>query len=537
MANTVEYIYEVLDRFSGPLGKLDKLTRKNQESLKKFSQSSIGAGKTLSASLTAPIVGLGAASAYAFGQFEAAMGNISTLIDTNVESMADMQNAVLEISKRTPVAISDLTAALYTIRSAGVSAADAMSVLENSARLGVAGLGTTEEAVALATGAINAFKLEGQDQQRVYDVIFKAVKNGATTIAGLAQGFGGVAAQVAGAGVQVDDYLASISAMTTVGNLPAAQAHTQMRAAIVGLQRPSKDLSRIYKKLGSKDLKELIEKSGGIVPAFEAINDVLGGSKEKMMQLIGSSEGVAAISSLLDPASAAYKKAFDEMRTGANAVDDAFEKQRATFNASMTSMSNSIGRVGIKIGAVLLPYIQIATRAIERFGSWFENLSPKMQKIIVLVAALAAGVGPLLIGLGLVAGALAAISLPVIAIVGGFALLGAGIAALVIYWDEFTSAVNTAYQAILPVIDAIIWILKNSPVGLLAGGVMKVAGMFGGGENPPTTPSQAENTAERKERQGSLDVNGGISVTATPGTKVENSNINLNGGSNVATAW
>ena len=526
MANTVEYIYEVLDRFSGPLGKLDKLTKKNQESLRRFSQASIGAGKTLSASLTAPIIGLGAASAYAFGQFEAAMGNVSTLIDANVESMADMQNAVLEISKRTPVAISDLTAALYDIRSAGVSAADAMSVLENSARLGVAGLGSTKEAVDLVTSSINAFNLQGEEQARIYDLIFKTVKTGKTTISQLAQGFGAVAGTVANAGIGIDEYLASVAALTTTG-LPAAQAHTQLRAVIAGLTRPTKESARMFRRLGAKDINDLIKKSGGLVPALESIKKSLKGNDAEMLKLLGSTEALAAAIGLTGPVGDAFRATLNDMRTGANAVDEAFEKQRATFNASMTSMSNSIGRVGIKIGMVLLPYIQMATRAIERFGSWFEGLSPKMQKIIVLVAVLAAGTGPLLIGLGLVAGALAAISLPVIAIVGGFALLGAGIVALVIYWDEFTSAVNTAYQAILPVIDAIIWILKNSPVGLLAGGVMKVAGMFNG----------AEEVATRKEKQSSLDVNGGISVTATPGTKVESSNINLNGGSNIATDY
>jgi len=61
--------------------------------------------------------------------------SVSTVVDTNVESMDAMKNAVLDIAKKTPVALSDLTSALYDIRSAGISASMSMDVLEKSAQL------------------------------------------------------------------------------------------------------------------------------------------------------------------------------------------------------------------------------------------------------------------------------------------------------------------------------------------------------------------------------------------------------------------
>ena len=93
--------------------------------------------------------------------FEKGMSNVSTLVDTSTESMKAMTEEVLAISGRTPVALDELTAALYDVRSAGMSASDAMTILEKSAQLGYAGLGSTKEAVDLVTSSFNAFKLEG----------------------------------------------------------------------------------------------------------------------------------------------------------------------------------------------------------------------------------------------------------------------------------------------------------------------------------------------------------------------------------------
>jgi len=66
--------------------------------------------------------------------FEKGMANVSTLIDTNIENFGAMKNEVLEIAKRTPVALDGLTSALYDIRSAGIEADNQFKVLEKSAQ-------------------------------------------------------------------------------------------------------------------------------------------------------------------------------------------------------------------------------------------------------------------------------------------------------------------------------------------------------------------------------------------------------------------
>ena len=328
--------------------------------------------------------------------FETGMSNVSTLIDTNVESLSAMNKRVLEIGKRTPVALEQLTSALYDIRSAGITADDQFRVLEKSAQLGVAGLGTTKEAVDLVTSSINAFKLEGSEQDKLYDNIFKTVKTGKTTISQLAQGFGAVAGTVAAAGIKIDDYLASVAALTTTGQ-PAAQAHTQMKAAIAGLTRGTKEQQAVFKTLHAKDFNDLIKKSGSVVNAFSGINRVVKGNESRLIQLLGSIEAYNAVLSLTGNQNKAYADTIYSMRYGADAFSEAYQKQLLTINAQMQRGRNLLQKIGIDLGNYLMPPFRKFLDYAESVMNKFDSL-PEGAKQFIALGTVASGIGLLMFG-------------------------------------------------------------------------------------------------------------------------------------------
>lgn len=328
--------------------------------------------------------------------FETGMSNVSTLIDTNVESLSAMNKRVLEIGKRTPVALDQLTSALYDIRSAGITADDQFRVLEKSAQLGVAGLGTTKEAVDLVTSSINAFKLAGSEQDKLYDNIFKTVKTGKTTISQLAQGFGAVAGTVAAAGIKIDDYLASVAALTTTGQ-PAAQAHTQMKAAIAGLTRGTKEQQAVFKTLHAKDFNDLIKKSGSVVNAFSGINRVVKGNKSRLIELLGSVEAYNAVLSLTGNQNKAYADTIYSMRYGADAFSEAYQKQLLTINAQMQRGRNLLQKIGIDLGTYLMPPFRKFLDCAESVMNKFDAL-PEGAKRFIALGTVASGIGLLMFG-------------------------------------------------------------------------------------------------------------------------------------------
>lgn len=443
-----------LNKVSGKLGGIGKAAR------------SVGRG--LTSAITLPIAGVGIAATKMTADFEKSMSNVSTLIDTNTESLDAMGKKVLDIAAETPVAVEDLTSALYDVRSAGVSAADQFDVLEGSARLAVAGLGSTKEAVDLVTSATNAFGLEGEDAAGVYDQIFKAVKFGKTDISQLATGFGAVAGQAAATGTQFDEYIASVSALTTTGQ-KASQSHTQMRAVMSGLTRDTTHTRKVFRALGAKDFKDLIKQSGGLVPALRKISEQVGGDEAKILQLVGSTEALNAILGLTGKQAATFNETLAAMRTGANAVDEAFEKQNKTTAASMQRAKNAMMAAAVTIGETLAPYVVQLSEFVADAAKWFRSLDKSTQGWILKAAGIAAIIGPAVVAFGALASAIGVVLSPIGLVVGLLATAATMIMSeweyfeqfFKLIWDNVGGYFKAAWKIIGPIVGKVIQAAKD----------------------------------------------------------------------------
>lgn len=318
--------------------------------------------------------------------FSASMTNVSTLIDTNVENFDAMKEEVLQIAKRTPVALDGLTSALYDIRSAGISANMQFEVLEKSAQLGLTGLGSTSEAVDLVTSSLNAFNLKGKEAEKLYDTIFKTVKFGKTTISGIAQGFGSVAGTVAASNIKLDDYLAAVAALTTTGQ-PAAQAHHQLKAAIAGMLRETDDSKKVFNTLGVKSFKELIQKSGGMVNAFKAITNCVDGNESAILSLFGSTMAYNAVLGLTTKQNKAYVETLNSMRYGTSLIDEGYQKQYNTEHAMMQRLKNMSQVIGIQLGEALAPAFGKVLDFGESTLNLLDKMSPQMKSFVAISIA------------------------------------------------------------------------------------------------------------------------------------------------------
>jgi len=270
-------VFSVVDKLSPGTkkmaGNVERSMARMERSMRKTSEAAFGLSKR-SAMVGLAIVAPMALLANEAVKFEASMSKVSTLIDTNVESIDSIGDSVLDLSKKLPVPIEELTASLYDIRSAGISAENQFTTLEASAMLAVSGLSTAEEATNITTSALNSFAAEGLSANDTANLLFKTVKFGKTTVAELSQAFGANAAIVSSSGTTLADFSAATAAITTTGT-PAAQAQNQIKASIIALQKPTADMIKVFEKLGVTTEKELIQKNGGLVGGFEAVNGAI----------------------------------------------------------------------------------------------------------------------------------------------------------------------------------------------------------------------------------------------------------------------
>ena len=85
------------------------------------------------------------------------------------------------------------------------------------------------------------------------------------------------------------------------------------------------------------------------------------------------------------------------------------ETAAQTGAGPLVQLKNQLGDLSEQIGIILMPFVQSLVNALSKLVGWLQNLSPEAQKTIVVIAGIAAVVGPLIMSLGLMAQGWAAI--------------------------------------------------------------------------------------------------------------------------------
>ncbi|WP_457645326.1 phage tail length tape measure family protein [Profundibacter sp.] len=142
-----------------------------------------------------------------------------------------------------------------------------------------------------------------------------------------------------------------------------------------------------------------------------------------------------------------------------------------TDSGRITQAWNSIGDAMERIGAIILPILADFADYVKSVAEAFQALDPSTQRFVVVAGTIAAALGPVLIGLGLVvssigalAGALGIVFAPITAVIVGLAALAAG--AVWIYknwegvkeffanlWENIKIGVSAGWQAIKGILD------------------------------------------------------------------------------------
>lgn len=374
-AMRVPTVFTAVDRFSSVVtkmtGNVSAFGRTAEAAAMRTSRKMNAMGTSVLMAGAVMAVGIGAAVNEAM-KFEKSMSNISTLTDNTSAQMGQMGNQILGIAKKVPVAISELTEGGYDVVSAGIKGMSGqLKVLNSSARLAVAGLGTTKEAVNITTSSLNAFQIEASKAESVTNMLMKAVKYGKTTVSGLSEGFGANAALIKNSNVSLSEYLSTTSALTTTG-MTAARAQTQIASAVTALIKPSKTMQAVLDKLGVKDIPKFIKASGGIVGAMTEIKKTADPMGVLLSKAFGRKEGFSAMLSLLGPLSGKFKEIYADMESGSDVVNAAFKKQQKTFSSGMQRMKNSVTVLAIKFGTELIP---VLNGFIEKITPMFDNMS------------------------------------------------------------------------------------------------------------------------------------------------------------------
>ena len=193
-----------------------------------------------------------------------------------------------------------------------------------------------------------------------------------------------------------------------------------------------------FKKARPEDVFRAI--TGGLVgnnEALKTLGTIITAAEIKMEAFAQTGKTVASNLIQTDKAMAALSLI---ARKNKQAMGDA-ARTAGSFTNQMLGLKGVIQDTGVKIGNVLLPVLTPVIAKLQAIVTWVGDLSPKMLKFGIIIAGVAAAIGPVLLVLGLMLPALAAIGAPIL-------LAGAAIAGLVAIAVAFRKEIDFGFTFI-----------------------------------------------------------------------------------------
>ena len=394
-------------------------------------------GRTMTFTLTAPIVTLGTFAVQATTEFDTAMRNINAIAQLTETQFSNLKEEVMDFAKTTTAGVVPATEALYEIFSAGVTDVEtAMATWETSIRVAEAGLASFDKTTNAVTATMAAYGLEAAQAAKVGDVWTHMVAMGVGSMEEFLANSQKVLPLSSALGISFEDLGATVAYLSQQGG-GAKKAMTALAMLESNLLKPTQALEDAFGRLGVATGAELVAKFGSVSEAIIAIRETTDSDIDfaKMFSKTGL-EAALSITNNIDRA----RTSIEEFGLAVDgATDRAWAEQTQSFAFGFERLKTAVQAAAITIGTQLMPLVMPVVDWLTRAFLALTELNPRVVQFGAVIATAVAAAGPILWLLGSLVSPIAAVS----AAMAGLAL------AFVTNWDSISSTVRTSISNIV----------------------------------------------------------------------------------------
>ncbi|MFO7582929.1 phage tail tape measure protein [Guyparkeria sp.] len=375
--STVELIFQGVDKTGAATQSALRNAERFSSSLQNVT-SPIRDITTSAVKLEAGLLATGAAitafSIKAAGDFDSAFREIATLIDQPIDDLGEFKDAIIEYSTQSTQPLEDITTAIYAAISNGTDYADSIAFVSQAEKLAVAGRADLVDTTKVLAASMEAYGASANEAERFSDALFTTVKQGQTTLPELGASLSQVTTLAASAGVDFDELLSAVAALTAAG-APTSQAITQIRGAISGIIKPTSEAQTLAAELGI-DFNAAALESKGLSGVLKEVEEATGGNNEQMAKLFGSMEALGGVMVLTGKGAESFEDSMRAMEERAGSTATAYEKMVEEIGNLNQNLANNLRAAAEKIGRPLLDEYGGITEAI---GAMFKALGSNVS--------------------------------------------------------------------------------------------------------------------------------------------------------------
>lgn len=366
-------------------------------------------GYLASATITAPMTLAGKAVMSMAKDYEFAIQKIVGLTGT-AQSVVngwskDIQNMAKEFGRNPK----ELAEGLYFIVSSGIQGAQALDVLNKSAKAAAAGLGTTQEVANYLTSVLNAYRGTGLTAAYATDVLVAAVREGKAEASGFAAAMGSLTPIASNLGVSIDQVAGAMAGITLTGST-AAQAATYLRGVFNVLMKETKQgsvaMDEASAALGQMktsygDLRKILREQG-IMALMQKLNELSAAYGETLVsKVFPNIRAMLGVLSLSGKNMKYNSEIMKEITNSSGALGKAFAAVSDTikirYDKAIAGMQVSMISLGKQIATALIPMLEWLGKKLEKLAQWFDSLTEEQRKHKVMWGLIIAAAGPALL--------------------------------------------------------------------------------------------------------------------------------------------
>lgn len=327
-----------------------------------------------------------------FREFGEALAEVRTITQGLDIDNAELRSSLADVSAQFGTTAAEQAKSFYQIISAGITdAAAANEVLIASNKLAIGGLTTAAGAVDLLTSAINAFGKANLTAARAADIIFGTVRLGKTRVDELQASLGQILPTAAALGVSFEDVAAGLAQLTVKG-ISTSEAITQLSAVFTAILRKQDTAVKLGSKVAEAFTLQALQ-AKGLTTFLKDLNDALGGSEEKLVELLGRVEGAKAIISLGADNFAGMADKVDQLKNSTGAADEAFKEMTNTLNFQLNRTLSIVTATILKLGNTTdVQLVGVFTRLndtlisiVQGFGAFNRSIETLFFRIAISI--------------------------------------------------------------------------------------------------------------------------------------------------------
>lgn len=345
----------------------------------------VGAG--LTAGLTVPLLGLGAAATSVFGDFEQEMAKVKAVSGATESEFKALEKDAKKLGETTRFTAAQVATLQLNFSKLGFNPDQILNATKATLDLALATGEDLATSATVAASTLRGFGLEADETQRVVDVM---------------------AASFSGSALNLDKFRTAMAVVAPVA-----------KSANIGLEQTTGLLAVLVNNgidassagTGLRNILLRVAKSGGTLNGELAKITNSTNKNATAMQLFGTKG--ATVATVL----AANTKKSKEFSTAFNNASGSAAEMAAimdnTLQGSFLRLKSSVEGAFLSIGEVIAPQIRKITKGLTEMFAKFNELSPTTKKWVVAIGGVAAAIGPVVVGLGVLLSNISTVSVAI----------------------------------------------------------------------------------------------------------------------------